>query len=221
AGMAILERGGNAFDAAVATGFALQVVEPHLNGPGGEVPILLYSTKTDRVDVICGQGVSPAAAMIDAYRTLGLDLVPGTGLLAAVVAGAFDAWMVMVRDHGTMELSEVLAPALGYAICGFAVVPNIRKTIDNVRALFEEEWPSSAAIWLRDDGPVVGQLFCNPALAETYQRLLRETKSAGRSREVRIEAARRAWYGGLGAEAPRRFLRARGGVGGSGGAGPQ
>src|SRR5262249_2382786 len=135
AGMAILERGGNAFDAAVATGFALQVVEPHLNGPGGEGPILLYSTKTERLDVICGQGVSPAAAMIDAYRTLGLDLVPGTGLLAAVVPGAFDAWMLMLRDHGTMELSEVLAPALGYAICGFAVVPNIRKTIDNVRAL--------------------------------------------------------------------------------------
>ena len=60
AGMAILEKGGNAFDAAVATGFALQVVEPHLNGPGGDVPILLYSAKQDRVDVICGQGVAPA-----------------------------------------------------------------------------------------------------------------------------------------------------------------
>jgi len=207
AGMAILEKGGNAFDAAVAVGFALQVVEPHLNGPGGDVPILLYSAKNDRVDVVCGQGVAPAAATIEAYRQLGLDLVPGTGLLAAVVPGAFDAWMLMLRDHGTMELSEVLAPALGYATGGFAVVPNISKTIEAVRDLFETEWPSSAAIWLRDGGPVAGKLFDNPAVAETYQRLLRETKSAGRSREARIEAARRAWYGGFVAEAVDRFCR--------------
>ena len=207
AGMAILEKGGNAFDAAVATGFALQVVEPHLNGPGGDVPILLYSAKTDRVDVICGQGVAPATATIAAYRDLGLDLVPGTGLLAAVVPGAFDAWMLMLRDHGTLELSEVLAPALGYALGGFAVVPNIRKAIDNVRELFETEWPSSAAIWLHDGGPVAGRLFRYPAVAETYQRVLREAESGGRTRERRIEAARRVWYGGFVAEAIDRFCR--------------
>src|SRR5215470_16782528 len=187
AGMAILEKGGNAFDAAVATGFALQIVEPHLNGPGGDAPILLYSAETDRVDVICGQGVSPAAATIAAYRDLGLDLVPGTGLLAAVVPGAFDAWLLMLRDHGTMELADVLAPALGYATGGFAVVPNICKAIDKVRDLFETEWPSSAAIWLRDGGPVAGRLFTNPAFAETYQRLLHEALAAGGTREARIE----------------------------------
>jgi len=207
AGMAILEKGGNAFDAAVAAGFALQVVEPHLNGPGGEVPILLYSAKTGRVDVICGQGVSPAAATIEIYRNLGLDLVPGTGLLAAVVPGAFDAWMLMLRDHGIMELSEVLAPALGYATSGFAVVPNICKAIENVRTLFETEWPSSAAIWLRDGGPVAGRLFRNPGVAETYRRLLGEAASASGNRESRIEAARRVWYGGFVAEAIDRFCR--------------
>src|SRR5215468_1060790 len=190
AGMAILEKGGNAFDAAVATGFALQVVEPHLNGPGGDVPILLYSAKTDRVDVICGQGVAPQAATIETYRRLGLDLVPGTGLLAAVVPGAFDAWMLMLRDHGTLELSDVLAPALGYAAGGFAVVPSIAMTVEKVRALFETGWRSSADVWLRDGGPVAGKLFRSPAVAETYRRLLREAQ-AGSSREARIEAARR------------------------------
>src|SRR5213078_5002006 len=79
AGMAVLERGGNAFDAAVAAGLALQVVEPHLNGPGGDLPLLLWDGA--EVRVICGQGPAPAGATIDRYRSLGLDLVPGTGPL--------------------------------------------------------------------------------------------------------------------------------------------
>ena len=68
AGMAVLERGGNAFDAAVAAGFALQVVEPHLNGPGGDLPAILYDAKRDEVVVLCGQGPAPQAATIDAFR---------------------------------------------------------------------------------------------------------------------------------------------------------
>src|SRR5688572_11397055 len=99
--MAMLERGGNALDAAVAAGFVLQVVEPHLNGPLGEVPILLWSERDRKVAAICGQGVTPAAATIAKFRDLGLDDVPGTGLLPACVPGAFDAWLRLLRDHGT------------------------------------------------------------------------------------------------------------------------
>ncbi len=117
-GMAVLEKGGNAFDAAVAAGFVLQVVEPHLNGPAGEVPILIYNAREGRVRVICGQGTAPEAATIQAYRDQGLSLVPGTGLLAAVVPGAFDAWLTMLRDHGTMERADVLEPAIFYASGG-------------------------------------------------------------------------------------------------------
>src|SRR5690349_14025652 len=101
AGMAVLERGGNAFDAAAATGLALQVVEPHMNGPGGDLPLLLWDGTAVRV--ICGQGPAPAGATLEHYRGLGLDLVPGTGHLAACVPGAFDAWMTLLRDHGTLE----------------------------------------------------------------------------------------------------------------------
>ena len=96
--MSVLERGGNAFDAAVAAGFVLQVVEPHLNGPGGDVPAIFYSAERDEVRVLCGQGPAPAAATPDAFAARGLDLIPGTGPLAAVVPGAFDAWMLMLRD---------------------------------------------------------------------------------------------------------------------------
>src|SRR2546423_2192252 len=95
-GMAVLERGGNAFDAAAAAGFALQVVEPHLNGPGGDLPAIVYSAERDAVQVICGQGPAPSQATIDAFRALDADLIPGTGLLPAVVPRAFDRWLLMV-----------------------------------------------------------------------------------------------------------------------------
>jgi gamma-glutamyltranspeptidase/glutathione hydrolase len=207
-GMAILEKGGNAFDAAAAAGFALQVVEPHLNGPGGDLPILLYSAARDELQVICGQGTAPAAATIEAYRELGLDLVPGTGLLAAVVPGAFDAWLLMLREHGRLRLQDVLAPAIAFAERGYPLVPMISATIERVRELFESEWPSSAAVYLPGgEVPEPGRLFRNPALAATYARVLKEAESAGGGRAAEIEAARRTWYQGFVAEAIDRFCR--------------
>ena len=204
-GQAVLERGGNAFDAAVAAAFTLQVAEPHLNGPGGDAPIMLHSARTGTQHVICGQGPSPAAATLEAFAGLGLDLIPATGFLPAVVPGAFGAWCLLLRDHGTWELADVLAFAMGYAEHGVPLVPRIPATIEGVRPLFETEWPSSAAIWLPGgDVPDVGALFRNPALAQTWQRVLRE--AVGGSREARIEAARQAWYEGFVAEAIGDFV---------------
>src|SRR6476659_9547617 len=130
AGMAVLERGGNAFDAAVAAGLSLQVLEPHLNGPGGDLPLLVWDGSG--VKVICGQGPAPAAASVEAYRALGLDLVPGTGYPAACVPGAFDAWMLLLRDFGTFELGDVLQYAIGYARDGFPALPAVVATIARV-----------------------------------------------------------------------------------------
>src|SRR5262245_17768906 len=110
-GMSVLERGGNAFDAAAAAGFTLQVVEPHLNGPLGEAPILVWSEANRRCDTICGQGVAPAAATIATFRELGLELIPGTGLLAACVPGAFGAWMRLLSDYGTMPVTALFGSA--------------------------------------------------------------------------------------------------------------
>src|SRR5215471_7816472 len=126
AGMAVLEQGGNAFDAAVATGFTLQVVEPHLNGPGGEVPALVWPVSRGEPLVLCGQGVAPRAATIAHYRDeLGLDLVPGIGLLAATVPGAFDAWMLLLLELGTLRLRDVLRFAIGYAEGGYPLLPSV------------------------------------------------------------------------------------------------
>jgi len=209
-GMSVLERGGNAFDAAAAAGFTLQVVEPHLNGPGGDCPIILHDARSGRQRVVCGQGVAPRAMTVARLRDgLGLDLVPGTGLLPAMVPGAFDAWALMLRDFGTWTLGEVLAYAIGYARNGAHCVPRICAAIESVRPLFESAWPTSAALWLRGGGPRPGGLWTNPALADTYARVVREAESAGADRVAQIDAARRAWYGGFVAEAIDRFCRAQ------------
>ncbi len=201
AGMAILERGGNAFDATVAAGFVLQVVEPHLNGPGGEVPILFHSVARDAVLVVCGQGVAPAAAQPAAFRSLGLDLVPGSGPLAACVPGAFDAWLLLLRDFGTMGLEEVLEFAIGYAELGYPLVPDVCKAIEQVEPMFREEWTDSAACYLPHGRvPAPGQLFSNKALAATYGRLVADATSGARTREASIDAARGAFYSGWVAE---------------------
>ncbi|MDA8050691.1 MAG: gamma-glutamyltransferase family protein [Rhodospirillales bacterium] len=206
-GMAVLERGGNAFDAAAATAFTLQVAEPHLNGPGGDAPIILHSARTGTQRVICGQGVAPAAATIARFTALGLDLIPGTGLLSAVVPGAFDAWCLLLRDWGTWELRDVLSFAIGYAEHGIHLVPRVPAAIEGVRPLFEDAWPSSAAVYLpHGNVPAPGSLFANPALAATYTRIARE--ALGPTREARIDAARAAWYRGFVAEAVDRFFRA-------------
>ncbi|TDH63978.1 gamma-glutamyltransferase family protein [Dankookia rubra] len=206
-GMSVLERGGNAFDAAAAAGFTLQIVEPHLNGPGGDCPIILHSAALGTQQVICGQGPAPRAMTVGKMQSLGLDIVPGTGFLCAPVPGAFDAWALMLRDHGTWKLRDVLEYAIGYAARGAHVVPRVSATLETVRPLFESAWPSSAALWLRDGGPKPGRLYTNPELAETYARVVREAEAAGSDRVTQIDAARDAWYGGFVAEAIDRFGR--------------
>jgi gamma-glutamyltranspeptidase/glutathione hydrolase len=207
AGMSVLERGGNAFDAAVATGFTLQVVEPHLNGPGGEVPVLLFPVEHGEPVVLCGQGVAPAAATIERYRDLGHELVPGTGVLAACVPGAFGGWLLLLERFGTWRLEDVLAFAIGYAEAGFPLVAGIRATIDRTAGLLET-WPASRDLYLPP--PRVGALFRNPALAATYRRILDEAR--GGSREDEIEKARRAWYEGFVAEEIDRFVASEEGL---------
>ena len=207
-GMGTLERGGNAFDAAVATAFTLQVVEPHLNGPGGDVPVMLYDVRKGKPELICGQGPAPAGATIAHYKSEGLDMVPGTGLLAACVPGMFDTWMLLLRDYGTMKLADVLTPAISYAQNGHPLVERANATIRTVEKLFRDHWPTSAAIYLPDGKPAeTGKLFTNTTLAATYTRVLKEAESAGGDRVAQIEKARKVWSQGFVAEAIDKFCR--------------
>jgi gamma-glutamyltranspeptidase/glutathione hydrolase len=202
AGMAVLESGGNAFDAAVAAGLTLQVVEPHLNGPGGEVPILARRAGRDETVVVNGQGPAPAAASIAYFSELGLDLVPGTGLLPACVPGAFDAWMRLLGEFGTLRLADVMGYAIWSAEHGYPLVPQISDTIRSVEDVFRDEWPSSARVYLRGAGvPDPGTRFANPDLARTYRRIVEEAEAKTSDRDEQIQAARDAFYRGFVAEA--------------------
>lgn len=208
AGMSLLERGGNAFDAAVAAGFVLQVVEPHLVGPAGEVPVVFHSVRTGRTEVLCGQGPTPAGATLAHYRSLGLDLIPGNGLLPAVIPGAFDAWMLLLRDHGTLTVRDVLEPAIYYADHGHALMPRIANTIAGLKDFFTTHWPTTAQVYLPGGAPPQARkLFRNPWLAATWRRVLREAEAAGADRERQIEAARHAFYRGFVAESIDRYVR--------------
>jgi gamma-glutamyltranspeptidase / glutathione hydrolase len=207
AGMSVLERGGNAFDAAAATGFVLQVVEPHLNGPGGEVPMLLYSADRGKLIAVCGQGVAPAAATIERFEELGHELVPGTGVLAACVPGAFGGWLLLLRELGTWRLADVLELAIGYAEHGYPLHERVRATIERNRALLAG-WPGSAELYLPPPPP--RRLFRNRALADTYRRIVEESR--GGSRDEELERARRVFYEGFVAEAIDRFCVAEDGL---------
>ncbi|WP_314196397.1 gamma-glutamyltransferase [uncultured Arthrobacter sp.] len=214
---AVLERGGNAFDAATAAAFVLHVVEPHLNGPGGDMTgVFSTAEEPGKPVVLMGQGPAPAGATVQHFRAEGLELVPGSGALAAAVPGAVDAWLLLLRDHGTWELAEVLDFAIRYARDGHPVLARVCSTISAVAELFREHWPTSAALWMPEGRiPVEGELVRNPALARTLQKLVQAGAGLGEAfaaepahtREERIDAARREWGEGFVARAVAESVR--------------
>src|SRR6266568_4905191 len=206
AGLAVLEKGGNAFDAAVATGLVLQVVEPHLNGPGGEVPVLGYDATAGQVFVLDGQGPAPAAATLGAFESLGLDLVPGTGMLAACVPAAFGTLMLLLERYGSLRLREVMEYAIGYAGDGYPILPTASAAIEAVAGTFRDHWPTSAETYLAGGVPAPGARFANPVLADAYGRILAEGEAAGPGRDAQIEAARRTFYEGFVTDAIAAYL---------------
>ncbi|HKG48817.1 MAG TPA: gamma-glutamyltransferase [Actinomycetales bacterium] len=208
AAMAELEAGGNAFDAAVAAGFVLHVVEPHLNGPGGEVPAILATADDPTPTVLCGQGPAPSGATPEHYRSLGLDLIPGSGPIAAAVPGAVDAWLLLLRDHGTRRLADVLSYAIGYARDGHPFLPRAADLVVSMTDLFTTHWPTSAALWLRDGHPPGHWArFRNPEYAAVLERLVAEGEASGAGREAQVDGARRGWREGFVAEAVDAFQR--------------
>ena len=203
---AVLERGGNAFDAAVAGAFVLHVVEPHLNGPGGDMTGVFATAADPTPTVLMGQGPAPAGATRGHYLAEGLELVPGAGALAAAVPGAVDAWLVLLRDHGSWELGDVLTYAIGYARNGHPVLERVGATIATVADLFTDHWPTSAALWMPGGkAPAAGDIITNEAYAAVLDGLVAAGTDGG-SREARIDAARAEWRTGTVASAAVDFL---------------
>ncbi len=204
-GAQTLADGGNAADAACAMGFALQVLEPTQNGPGGECPILFHEAATERVWVISGQGPAPAAASLAAFRDLGVELIPPDGLLPACVPAALDAWCLLLERFGSRRLEDVIAPARGLAQRGFPMYPFLRVILSFVEPRFREQWPSSAAIY--SPVPPNGAPLRNADLAAFFAGLVSAERAADGSREAGIRAARDSFYRGAPAERIEAFLR--------------
>jgi gamma-glutamyltranspeptidase/glutathione hydrolase len=205
----VLERGGTAFDAAVAAAFVLHLVEPHLNGPGGDLTAVFATAEDPGTPVVLmGQGPAPAGATVEHLVAEGLDLVPGSGALAAAVPGATDAWLLLLETHGTWELRDVLAYAIDLARDGHPLAPGVARTIASMAPFFLEHWPTSASRWLRADGtaPEPGELVTNPAWADVLESLIAAGDGA-HDRAARVRAARDAWATGRVAAEIDRFVR--------------
>jgi gamma-glutamyltranspeptidase / glutathione hydrolase len=201
----VLEAGGNAFDAAVAAGFVLQVVEPHFNGPAGEVVGLLAPIGSPPV-VLAGAGPAPASANIDVFHHYGLNLVPGAGVLSASVPGQFDAWCLLLRNYGTWTLDAILERAIDLAAHGFPVTGSLHKALTASKDRFIKHWPTSAHQWIPDGlVPPEGSTIRNESFALTL-RELSDVAAAHADRVAGIDAARNAWATGFVAQHITEFL---------------
>ncbi len=207
AGFSVLEHGGNAIDAAAAVSFCLSVLEPHQNGVGGEVPILVHEAATGKVHSVVGQGWMPKAATMEYFKSLDIDMIPGDGLLGACVPGNVDAWVRTLKQFGSMRLADVLGYAIELAEDGFPMYPGLRGAIQGNQKRYEEEWPTSAAVYLPGGRvPEVGDVFHNLDWAATMKKLLAaEIQNRGAGREKALDAARATFYEGEIAETIARW----------------
>ena len=204
AGMRMLLAGGNAFDAAVAAGFAAAVVEPTASYTlCGECVALVHDARSGQTHALSGQGTAPALATLASFRARGLDRIPtGPGPqahLSFTVPGAVDAYLTVLETHGTRTLSEVLAPAVHYAEHGFPMYEYMHRllAVPETRSQFDVYPPGGTAVFYPGGHtPQVGELFVQPALAGTLRRLV-EADAHGRGhRGAGIAAARERFYRG-------------------------
>ena len=209
AGSRMFEKGGNAIDAGVAAGFALNVLEPQANGIGGEVPILIYSARQKRAYAINGQGYAPKAATIAWFRSQGIEIIPGDGFLPATVPGAFGSWTTALEKFGRLRLKDVLEPAIELTEEGFPVYPELSGSLTRLKDKFENEWPSSARAYLPNGrAPEAGEFLANPDWAETFKGTVdAELRNSHLGREAGIAAARDYFYKGPVAEKMVAFQR--------------
>jgi gamma-glutamyltranspeptidase/glutathione hydrolase len=207
-GLSILEKGGNAIDAGVASGFALALVKPQSVGIGGEAPILIHLKERRRSVAINGQGWAPRAATIDWFRERGIKLIPSDGFLPATVPAQFASWCTALQRFGTATLRDALGPAVDLAEGGFPVYSALRNAILKGRTRFATEWPTSGAIYLHGGiAPEEGRLIKNSDWARTLKGAI-DASMRSSSREDGIQAAIDYFYRGPVAANAVRFASA-------------
>jgi gamma-glutamyltranspeptidase/glutathione hydrolase len=208
AGFRIMEQGGNAIDAGAAMCFCLNLLEPHSNGIGGEVPILIYSAKEGKTFAVSGMGWSPQAFTIDWCREHGIDLIPGDGYLPACVPAVVGTWAAALSRFGTMSFAQVLQPAIELAEGGFPVHQRMHDRLVRDRQIFTELYPTTGEVYYPQGRiPEVGEVFRNPDLANVLKTMCRAEEAAQhQGRLAGIEGARDAFYQGPIAERILEFI---------------
>ncbi len=197
AGFRILLKGGNAFDAGVASMLAGGVLEQDLYSLGGEGLVLVYSRKEHKVTSVVGQGWAPKAVDVDWYLSRNKN-VAGAGLDPAVVPGALHAALTVLARWGTMTFEEVAAPAIEYAEHGFPIRGSTVRAIQGQLKFFEG-WPDNQKYWLKADGSQyqAGETIKLPTLARTLKRMVEAERAAkSKRREIGVAAARDRFYKG-------------------------
>jgi gamma-glutamyltranspeptidase/glutathione hydrolase len=208
AGLRVLEAGGNAVDAGVAAGFALNVVQPDMANLGGVAPILIRLAD-GHVTTIAGIGRWPRLATREAVARAGAGRIPQSPH-RWVVPAAVDAWFTALRRYGTMSAGDVLAPAIELARDGFPVHYFLRHNLVEAEGSLRG-WTGGASPFLPGGRlPEIGERLRQPALADTLQHLADAERSAGGPRERGIAAARDAFYRGEIAQAVGRFAESVG-----------
>jgi gamma-glutamyltranspeptidase / glutathione hydrolase len=178
AGLRVLQQGGNAFDAAVTAAAVLSVVEPTMNGIGGDLFALVYDAKTKRVRALNASGRAPAAATPDEFRRRNLDAIPYRGELSVSVPGMVDGWNELLTKHGTLPLARALEPAIGYARDGFAVSEIIAYQWKDQEGTLARD-PAAAAVFLPGGrAPAPGDVFRNPKLSATLELIAKGGRDA-------------------------------------------
>jgi gamma-glutamyltranspeptidase/glutathione hydrolase len=179
AGLEILAKGGNAADAAVAAGAALNVTEPTSTGIGGDMFALFYSAETQRVTALNGSGRAPAALTLDRLKKEGFSAeLPPFHVHTVTVPGACAGWFDLIERHGSLTMSEILAPAIRLAREGFPVGPITAHAWQRGVQLQLKSAPNGHEFTIDGRGPNAGEIFRNPNLAHTFEIVGRAGKSA-------------------------------------------
>lgn len=214
-GLDILDKGGNAFDAAVATQVVLGLTDPAMNGTGSDACILLYDAKTKQVISVNAEGISPALATVDWYMENANGEIPANdSLLAATVPGIVDAWCTILDKWGTMSLTEVLAPGIEMAENGFPISEMLAGQMNSDKI---KKYPTSAALYFPDGKTEwkAGDILTNKQIANTFRKLVEAEQKAlaeGKSRSEALQAARDRFYKGDIAEVMAKFSEENGGL---------
>jgi gamma-glutamyltranspeptidase / glutathione hydrolase len=211
AGLQILEAGGNAIDAGVATGLAIDVLESEFVGFGGVAPAMIHLGATNETQVIGGVGVWPKAADPELFHRRYGGGIP-EGLLHSVVPAAPSIWITALARFGTMSFGEVAAAAIRFARDGFPVYPFLVEQLAARQKHFSQ-WDTTAAIFLPGGRPPqVGEIFVQSDLGRTLQYMAdQERTHAKADRLAGLRAARAAFYRGDIAGAILRHQRENGG----------